>query len=144
MCICKVMTNLVCVKLLQSCATLCDPMDCSPPGSSVHGILQTRILEWVAMPSSRDLISMPCISCVSCIVGEFFTAEPPGKPHSKRTVCIVLIAQWYPTLCDPMDCSPQVSSLHGILQYSCLENPRDGGVWWAAIYGITQSRTRLK
>ena len=34
---------------------LCDPMDCSPPGSSVHGILQARILEWVAMPSSKDL-----------------------------------------------------------------------------------------
>jgi len=38
---------------VQSCLTLCDPMDCSPRGSSVHGILQTRILEWVAMPSSR-------------------------------------------------------------------------------------------
>ena len=35
------------------CPTLCNPMDCSPPGSSVHGILQGRILEWVAMPSSR-------------------------------------------------------------------------------------------
>ena len=48
-------THEVCVhaKLLQSCLTLCDPMDCSPPGSSVHGILQARILEWVAMPSSR-------------------------------------------------------------------------------------------
>ena len=40
-------------KLLQSCPTLCDPMDYSPPGSSVHGILQARILEWVAMSSSR-------------------------------------------------------------------------------------------
>ena len=40
-------------KLLQKCPTLCDLMDCSPPGSSVHGILQARILEWVAMPSSR-------------------------------------------------------------------------------------------
>ena len=40
-------------KSLQSCLTLCHPMDCSPPGSSVHGILQARILEWVAMPSSR-------------------------------------------------------------------------------------------
>ena len=39
---------------LQLCLTLCDPMDCSPPGSSVHGILQARILEWVAMPSSRE------------------------------------------------------------------------------------------
>ena len=40
-------------KSLQLCLTLCDPMDSSPPGSSVHGILQARILEWVAMPSSR-------------------------------------------------------------------------------------------
>ena len=39
---------------LQSCPTLCDPMDCSPSGSSVHGILQARILEWVAVPSSRE------------------------------------------------------------------------------------------
>ena len=41
-------------KSLQLYPTLCDPMDCSPPGSSVHGILQARILEWVAMPSSRE------------------------------------------------------------------------------------------
>ena len=40
-------------KSLQLCLTLCDPMDCSPPGSSVHGILQARTLEWVAMRSSR-------------------------------------------------------------------------------------------
>ena len=40
-------------KLLQSCPTLCDPMDCSPPGSSAHGVIQARILEWVTMPSSR-------------------------------------------------------------------------------------------
>ena len=39
----------------QSCPTLCDPMNCSPPGSSVHGILQARILEWIAIPFSRDL-----------------------------------------------------------------------------------------
>ena len=42
-------------KSLQSCLTLCDPMDCSPPGSFVHRILQARILEWVAMPSPGDL-----------------------------------------------------------------------------------------
>ena len=45
----------VCAKSFQSCLTLCDPMDCSPPGFSVHGILQARRLEWVATPSSRDL-----------------------------------------------------------------------------------------
>ena len=42
-------------KSLQSCPTLCDPTDCSPPGSSVQGILQARILEWAAMPSLGDL-----------------------------------------------------------------------------------------
>ena len=43
----------VSAKLLQSCPTISNPMDCSPPGSSVHGILQARILKWVVMPSSR-------------------------------------------------------------------------------------------
>ena len=41
------------VSTTQSCLTLCDPTDCSPPGSSVHGILQARTLEWVAIPFSR-------------------------------------------------------------------------------------------
>ena len=45
----------MCAKSLQSCPTLCNPMDCSPPGSSVLGILQARILEWVTMPPPRDL-----------------------------------------------------------------------------------------
>ena len=43
----------MCSKSLQSCLTLCDLMDCSLPGCSVHGILQARILEWIAMPCSR-------------------------------------------------------------------------------------------
>ena len=52
----------------QSCPTLCDSVDCSPPHSSVHGILQARILEWVAMPfressRPRDLTHVCCISC---------------------------------------------------------------------------------
>ena len=45
----------VCVVVAQSCPTLCDPVDYSPPGSSVHGILQARILEWVDISSSGDL-----------------------------------------------------------------------------------------
>ena len=67
-------------KLLQSFLTLWDPMDCSPPGSSVHNILQTRILEWVAMPLSRVSFQPRGRTRVSCIAGEFFTAEPLGKP----------------------------------------------------------------
>ena len=61
---------------------LCDPLDCSLPVSSVHGIFQARILEWVAISSSRGS-SLPRdqihISCVSCIAGRFFTTEPSGK-----------------------------------------------------------------
>ena len=53
-------------KSLQLCPTLCDPIDCSLPPSSVHGILQTRILEWVAMPSFRGLINLHLyVSCIS-------------------------------------------------------------------------------
>ena len=47
-----IMSVCVCAKSLQPCLTLSNPMDCSPPGSSVHGILQVRILEWVVMSSS--------------------------------------------------------------------------------------------
>ena len=58
----------VCAKLLQSCPTLCDPVDCSPPGFSVHGILQARILEWVAMPPPRGIFpnqgSNPFLLCL--------------------------------------------------------------------------------
>ena len=68
----------------QSRLTLCNPMGCSLPVSPVREILQARILEWVALPSSRGS-SWPRdwtnVSCGSCIAGRFFTAEPPGKPH---------------------------------------------------------------
>ena len=72
----------VCAKSLQSCPTLSDPMDCSPLGSSVQGILQARILEWVAISPSRESSKRRDWTCVSCIAGGFFTTEPPGKPLS--------------------------------------------------------------
>ena len=56
-----------------------NPMDGSPPGSSVHGILQARILEWIAQPSSRGSSQPRNSTCVSCTTGRFFTAKPPGK-----------------------------------------------------------------
>ena len=62
-------------KLLQLCLTLCNPMDYNLPGSSVHGILQARILEWVAMPSSRGSSRPRDWTCESCVAGRFFTAE---------------------------------------------------------------------
>ena len=59
----------------QSCLTLYDSMDCSPPGSSVHGILQARILEWAAISSSRDLPDPgvePASLASPALAGEFF------------------------------------------------------------------------
>ena len=70
-------------KSLQPCPSLCNPIDHSPPGSSVHGILQARILDQVAISFSRgpswprDLTRITCVFCTAC---GFFTAEPLGKP----------------------------------------------------------------
>ena len=65
-------------KSFHLCLTLCDPTDCSPPGSSDHGILQARILKWVAMPSSRGS-SQPrdktILSYISCMKRRFFTTN---------------------------------------------------------------------
>ena len=66
-------------KSLQLCLTLSDPVDCSPPGSSVHGILQARLLEWIAMPSSRGSSQPKDQTHVSYTAGRFCTTEPPGK-----------------------------------------------------------------
>ena len=58
----------------------CNPLDCSPPGSSVYAITQARILEWVAFPFSRRSSQPRDQTCVSCILaGRFFTTEPPGN-----------------------------------------------------------------
>ena len=89
------------VKVTQLCLTLCDPTDCSLPGSSVHGILQARILEGVAMPSSR---------------GIFPTQESnPGLPHC-RHILYRLSHQGNPDICvcicisKPLRCIPETNA----------------------------------
>ena len=110
-------------KWLHLCPTLCDPMDCSPPGSSVHGIFQARILEWVVTPTSRGSSwprDVTCVSYLSWIGSRFFTTST-GSP----TICLwkwkVLVAQLCPTLYDPIDYSLPGSSVHRILQAKILE-----------------------
>ena len=80
-------------ELLQPCPTLSDPIDGSPPGSAIPGILQARILEWVAISFSNA-----------------------GKWKVK-----VKLLSYCPTLSDPMDCSLSGSSVHGIFQARVLE-----------------------
>ena len=85
----------VCV---SSCVRLCDPMACSPPGSSIHGILQARILEWVAMPSfmgsSQPRDQTQGSLMFPTLAGRFLPLVPSGKPqgnanqdHNKRWFC---------------------------------------------------------
>ena len=62
------------MKVSQSCPTLCDSMDCTPLGSSVHGILQARILEWVAISFSKKFEPRP-----PALQADSLPSEPPGK-----------------------------------------------------------------
>ena len=75
----------------QSCPTLCNPMDCSRPGSSVHGILQARILEWVAISFSRGTSRPRDWTHASCLAGGFFTTEPPGKPEQRSGMLLNIL-----------------------------------------------------
>ena len=158
----------VCVQL---CLTLHDPMDCRPPDSSVHGIFQARILEWVAVFSSTGS-SWPrdwtCISCVSCIAGIFFTAEPwdPGFSLTSleqylRVIGDAVSQAWSPQFCLMNKNSlgmtegrrrrgqQKIRWLGGIADSMEMssnklwEIVKDRQAWDAAVHGITNSPTRL-
>ena len=75
----------VSILLLLNCIWLCNPMGCSPPGSSVHRISQARILEWVAISFSRRSFWPWDQICISCIAGRFFTTGSSGKERDKQT-----------------------------------------------------------
>ena len=103
-----------CMLSFQTRPTLCNPMDCSPPGSIVHGLTQARILQWISMPSSRgssQTRDQTSISSVSCFVKQvlFFLREGNGNP----------------------------------LQHSCLEDPMDKGAWQAKVHGTARVRHDL-
>ena len=108
----------------QSCPTLCDPVDCSPPGSTVHGIFQARILEWVAISFSRGSSWPRDRTQVSCIAGIFFT-DWAMREASVQLICrllLLLLSHFsHVRLCDPIDGSPLGSSVPGFLQARILE-----------------------
>ena len=114
-------------EVAQLCPTLFDPMDCSLPGSSVRGIFQAIVLEWIVISFSTGSSQPRDQNWVSSIVDRRFT------------IWAMLVTQSCPTLCDLMDCSPPGSSLHEIFQARILE--------WVAISfsrGSSQPRDRTQ
>ena len=82
------------VLVAQSCLTLCDPVHCSPPGSSVHGILQARILEQVAFPSPEDLPDPEIKSMSPELQADTLPSEPQGIFNIFRWICLKIQFCW--------------------------------------------------
>ena len=85
------------VLVTQSCQTLCDHTDCSPPGSSVHGISQARILEWVVILFSRGSPQPRDWTCISHIVSGFFTIWATREAPSRAQMRHKLVKLWIKT-----------------------------------------------
>ena len=115
-------------EVVQSRPTLCDPKDCSPPGSSIHGIFQARILEWVFISFSTESSWPRDRTWVSHIVGRCFTVWATREASALGSIAN-LFGLW--------------EGNGTALQYSCLENPMDGEAWWAAVHGVTKSQIQL-
>ena len=126
-------------EVAQSCSTLSDPMDCSPPGSSVHGIFQARVLEWAAIAFSIHFLNVLqrwAARAISLRQAIMFTCN--NKAASLVPVKNLPAVQQ--TSCNMGDQAsiPGLGSSPGEgngnpLQHSCLENPMDGGAWRATV-----------
>ena len=187
--------------------SLCDPVDSSLPGSSVHGICQARILEWVAIPFCRESSRTRTESMSPTLQAGSLPSEPPGKPlyfrvkfylnkrweawvwgrgrgsvnepwfnkhwdfqvtgvgsekamapHSSTLAWKIPWMEeparlksmglrrvghdWATSLSLSLLCTGEGNG--NPLEYSCLENPRDRGAWWAAVYGVAKRRRQPK
>ena len=124
----------------QLCPTLCDPMDCSPQGSSVHGFSQARILEWVAISFSRASSqhrNQTHISCVSCTAGGWILY------HCAIWEAHVSVVKNPPANAGAADLIPGLGRSPGEgnsnpLQYSCLGKPMERGTWQARVHGVAK------
>ena len=135
----------------QYCLTLCDPMNCSPPGSSFHGIFQARILEWIAISFSRGSSQSKDQTCVS----DYLTLGHLGSPSSNllywsiyyRIPHLIFIivwhippSEWHEIIIFKIIIIMFTREGNGTpFQCSCLENPIDRGAWWAAVHGVAES-----
>ena len=110
--------------IINLCPTLCNPMDCRPPGSSVHRILPARILEWVAISFSRGSSQPRDRTCVSSLVGRFFTTELPGKLIWNITVPTIFIS-----VKPPIFGKVHIFDLENLLVYFLLAHLTKGVLW---------------
>ena len=115
-------------EIAQSCPTLCNPMDCSLPGSSVHGVFQARELEWGAISFSRGS-SWPrdrtwiYPHCRQMLYHLSHQGSPIAKCNKATSLSLRVcsVTQSCPILCGLRDCSPSGSSIHGIFQARILD-----------------------
>ena len=110
-------------EVAQSCSTLSDPMDCSLPGSSIHGIFQARVLEWGAIAFSNTRArahththTYICIKERWAFLGSRVVKNPPANAGDSGLII-------------GLGRSSSGEGNGNPLQYSCLENPMDGGAW---------------
>ena len=113
-------------EVAQSCPTLSDPMDCSPPGSSVHGTFQARVPEWGAIAFSRVSCYVVYLHKRILIFRQTLESEAFKSIFTVLFICKVATAaakslQSCPTLCNPIDSSQPGSFVPGILQARTLE-----------------------
>ena len=98
-------------EVAQLYPTLCDPMDCSLPGSSIHGIFQAKVLEWGAIAFSSYIL-YNWVWFGLCILTYCLTSRSYTRTSSESISHV--------QLCNPMDCSPPGSSVHGILEWVAI------------------------
>ena len=117
-------------EVIQSCPTLCNPMDCSLPGSSIHGIFQARVLEWVASAFS-DTFMWQNIWNMGFLAGAVVKNMPANAGDGKD-----------------MDSIPGSGRSLGVrngnlLQHSPLENTMGMGAWWVIVHGVLETQAQL-
>ena len=121
------------VLVTQSYLTLCDPMDCSPPGSSVHGILQARILTWVTMSFSRGSSRPRYWSQSLALQADSLPSEPPGKLSWGYNMCFFLHLESEFSCCFSTKrvCAENIILLYwNIFTWSCSNLKMSGNVLW--------------